>query len=190
VDENGKPMALEAADFPAGGGGGHTMADFETLIDFTTEETVVEFQIPVNTEASEKLKTAADIYIILKVPRDIDNETIETTGSVTIKARATSWDKPIVSNKTIITAPSYTWSTYGELYCHVMRSPTSSTEEHAATLHPVICLGRMHDVYANGRFSEVLNEPNDEWGIGVQKITVTATQNMYKGTRFVLGVRK
>lgn len=190
VDENGKPTAWEAADLAAGGGG-HTMDDFETLIDFTAEQTVTEFNIPVDTAITEKINNASDIYLQLRIPRDVDNEDVTTTGKVTIKAYV-GWSTPLLSDKVAITPPSATYSKYGELHAHWMRHPFSCAD--ALIINSpdcaVICIHGLHNIYVTDSQFATLSKVVDIFGGTFSSITVTGTQNMYKGTRFILGVKK
>jgi hypothetical protein len=188
---NGESI-LGIGDIEIQGGTSGDTADFEVLIDFTTEQTVAEFQVPIgNAEIVEKIKKATDVYLIMKVPRDTE-DTTDSAGTVTVSLY-TSWKHPILSNLSIIPNPTYNWVPSGVAIARFTNPPILEGIPYnenpcLVDVGTFICSQANSD--KNLRYMTALNLwKYDRFGSG-SYFTIAGTRNMYKGTRFVLGVSK
>ena len=170
-------------EIPSGGGGG-----FEVLVDFTTEQAVTEFTIPktVIGPLASKLKEAPTVFIQLIVPRDTSDETITTTGSVTINGYV-GWLTDIAGGAfNCIAPPSNTYNTQWSKNLFFTKVPSSANKS-AKKINLVNIVGGKSNENIDALIQRSCVDYFPNFNAN-SYITVTGSQTMAAGTRFIMGV--
>ena len=183
VDENGKPTEWEAVGFPSGGESG----GIEKIIDFTTTEPTMEFQIPIDTEEmANKLLNASELHLYLYIPRDAEDTETTTTGNVSVGVVSQGdYHAEFAKFEGVIVPPTVTYKTYSKSLAKIFIEPSDSSVER-------LSIGIQSKKIANdtSNTSSLYRTIVDTRGFkNGGYIFVNGTQNMATGTRFVLGVR-
>lgn len=181
VDENGRPIGWEAADFPTGGSGG---GELETIADFTATEGTTEIRIPIDTEEMvEKLRKASEYRILLYIPKDTEDSETNTGGKVNIGFHI-GWNNTFVIDLEAIPAPSG-WIPYCVSSIYVFRSPNNSLGQSSPIL---IAQARKNDA-STSMLAQGEIYTDTMTASGAHYIYVSGSQNMAPGTRFIMEVR-
>lgn len=159
----------------------------EKIIDFTTTETTVEFQIPIDTdEMVDKLLKASELHLFLYIPRDAEDTETTTTGNVSVGVVSNGGYKAEFAKfEGVIVPPTVTYKTHCRSLAKIFIEPSDSSVEHLAV--GIQCKKIANDPNSTSSLYQAIVDPR-----GFRKggnFFVTGTQNMAAGTRFVLGVR-
>lgn len=181
VDDNNKPTQWEAADLSSGGGG------MEKLVDFTTAETTIEFQIPIDTdEMADKLLKASELHIFLYIPRDAEDTETATAGNVSVGVVSQGdYHAEFAKFEGAIVPPTVTYKTYSKSLAKIFIEPSDGNIERLAI--GMQCKKIANDTSNTSSLYRAIVDTRGFKNGGY--IFVNGTQNMATGTRFVLGVR-
>ena len=179
------PLTVE---IPSGGGSSGGGSGFQRIIDFTTEEGVTQFSTPALTqEQGDAISDASVMNIVLYVPIDSNDTETSTNGTVNINFYI-GWSSDIVRNFKAIPAPTETHQAYGVWNFQVFKHPKSYaylSNNNEPLL--VIAYGQFKNT---PHIAPVLSSTTDtlKWAKSGYYFTVTGSQNMAAGTRFIVEV--
>lgn len=177
-----------SVEIPSGGGSSGGGSGFQRIIDFTTEEGVTQFSTPALTqEQGDAISAASVMNIVLYVPIDSNDTETSTQGTVNINFYI-GWNSDIVSNFKAIPAPTATHQAYGVWNFQVFKHPKSYaylSNNNEPLL--VIAYGQFNNTT---HIAPVLSSTTDnlKWAKSGYYFTVTGSQNMAAGTRFIVEV--
>lgn len=183
VDESGKPTQYEAADFPLCSGG------IEKLIDFTTTEPTMGFQIPIDTDdLRNRLLHASEIHLYLYIPRNAEDTESTTEGTVSVGMLSVSGYRPaFISFEKAITNPQTTYIKHSTSIAKIFVDTFATSLERATLVMKSI------EPSTGGVTTTFSHRVIDLRGVSASAnsyLFVDGTQTMATGTRFVLGVRE
>lgn len=177
---------------PSGGSGDNGYAGFEVLIDFTTTEDVLEFQIPVDdTEIADKIKNSPIVYIGMDIPRDAADTETSTVGTIDVSLYA-SWKQALFAKIPAISPPNVTWAKNGRVSM-MFNNVSWATEGQHQRMPLLKSYAAVIENYSpNGAKCEHTYSSVNPWAYITDKsyFIITGTQNLVAGTRFILGVLK
>jgi hypothetical protein len=169
------------------GSGGVAGGALETIIDFTTTEDTVEFQIPIETEEQvAKLRSATEIRIYAYVPRDEKDTETSTSGTATIGLNANTW-KVNWLDADIIPPPLTTYKGYGALYS-IISVPTGDKQGIVPCLANTVITIKNTGGSAPSQRSFTVNTRLVSLN-GTSYFYVSGSQNMAAGTKLIVEVR-
>ena len=175
---------------PTGSTGSTSDSSFETILDFTTTETVVEFQIPIESETIvEKIKNAKTVYMALDIPRDAEDTETSTVGNVSVHLYAT-WKQTLFSGIPAIPPANVTWAKNGKVAMKYETILWDATNRQIK-LPQLTWYAAYVDNYSSAKKTEVNFVNINAFSYLTTKncyFIISGTQNLCTGTRFILGV--
>ena len=171
---------------PGSGGGSAGSAGYETIADFTAEESVTVFQTGAITDTAiiNKIKNASMLMISIYVPNNSEDAESTGNGTVDIAFYNGSWNMTVWTGLSVIPNPTQKWCKYGSkdiLIC----IPGKSI--HASGYAYAVAWGAFYNNALPAPEVKTITFPKDATKSGAY-FKVTGSQPMAKGTRFRVGV--
>lgn len=181
VDEAGALFTV-----PGSGGGSAGSAGYETIVDFTAEESVTVFQTGAITDTAiiNKIKNASMLMISIYVPNNSEDAESTSNGTVEIAFYNGSWSSTAWTGLSVIPNPTQTWCKYGSkdiLICIPGKTIHESSYAYAAAWGAFYNSGVPAPEVKTIIFSKAATKSGAYF-------KVTGSQPMAKGTRFRVGV--
>ena len=177
-DQKAQALAnLGLDELPTGG-------EMERVVDFTTEETVVSFSIPIDDDIKAKIKEASEVRISVMVPTNAEDTTTSTKGNITIKLHLTTstWEPTIIGRENVIPAPTSA-SQYQAMFA-VIDNPKMG-------IYATCARGFVNsDTSLGSVFSAAVENNIYKYVAAADAIKINGSINMAAGTRVIVEVRK